>query len=109
MMEKEYYIELGANGEKWDAYGSDLYNGGITALSTAFQAWVTARYGSAATQQVTQNPNSDYTNQLLQLYMMNQQSSSQSSSNDKTLLYVAIGLGAALLLMMMNDSSNKRR
>lgn len=108
MMEKEYYIELGANGEKWDAYGSDLYNGGINALSTAFQAWVSAKYGSAATQQVTQNPNSDYTNQLLQLYMM-QQRSSQSSSNDKTLLYVAIGLGAALLLMMMNDNSNKRR
>lgn len=106
---KEYYIELGANGENWDAYGKDLYNGGLSVLSSAVQAWITAKYGSATAQQVTQNPNSDYANQLLQLYMLQmQQGNQQTSSNDKTLLYVALGLGAAALLMMMMDNGKKR-
>lgn len=107
---KEYYIDLGANGENWDAYGKDIYNGGLSVLSTAVQAWITAKYGTAAAQQVTQNPNSDYANQLLQLYMlqMQQNQNQQTSSNDKTLLYVALGLGAAALLMMMMDNGKKR-
>ncbi len=106
---KEYYIELGANGENWDAYGKDIYNGGLSVLSSAVQAWITAKYGSATAQQVVQNPNSDYANQLLQLYMLQmQQNNQQTSSNDKTLLYVALGLGAAALLMMMMDNGKKR-
>lgn len=106
---KEYYIELGANGENWDAYGKDIYNGGLSVLSSAVLAWITAIYGSATAQQVVQNPNSDYANQLLQLYMLQmQQGNQQTSSNDKTLLYVALGLGAAALLMMMMDNGKKR-
>lgn len=106
---KEYYIELGANGENWDAYGKDIYNSGLSVLSAAVQAWITAKYGSATAQQVVQNPNSDYANQLLQLYMLQmQQGNQQTSSNDKTLLYVALGLGAAALLMMMMDNGKKR-
>ena len=106
---KEYYIELGANGENWDAYGKDIYNGGLSVLSAAVQAWITAKYVSATAQQVVQNPNSDYANQLLQLYMLQlQQGNQQTSSNDKTLLYVALGLGAAALLMMMMDNGKKR-
>ena len=106
---KEYYIELGANGENWDAYGKDIYNGGLSVLSSAVQAWITAKYGSATAQQVVQNPNSDYANQLLQLYMLQmQQGNQQTTSNDKTLLYVALGLGAAALLMMMMDNGKKR-
>lgn len=106
---KEYYIELGANGENWDAYGKDIYNGGLSVLSSAVQAWITAKYGSATAQQVVQNPTSDYANQLLQLYMLQmQQGNQQTSSNDKTLLYVALGLGAAALLMMMMDNGKKR-
>lgn len=106
---KEYYIELGANGENWDAYGKDIYNGGLSVLSSAVQAWITAKYGTTTAQQVVQNPNSDYANQLLQLYMLQmQQGNQQTSSNDKTLLYVALGLGAAALLMMMMDNGKKR-
>lgn len=100
------YNGLGKDGEMWNTWGKDVF-GGMTEL---FGQFLTAKYGSATTQQVMNNPTSDYSQQLYQSFLQSQQNqqATTSSSSDKTLLYVAIaGLGI-MALMMLNNNNNRK-
>lgn len=110
-----YYNTLGANGENWNNWGSDVFKGGIDLTSNLFTSWMNAKYGNQALQQVQQNPNSDYSQAILQQFLLSQMSQNQqqqtpqTQEKDNTILYVALGIGALALFMMMNNTSNNRR
>ena len=96
-----YYINdngLGKDGEIWNAWGKDVF--------TSLLNWVTNMFGTDAANQVQQNPDSAYAQQMMQMFqlaMANQQ------KQDDTLKYVGIGLAAALVLYMVMDNNGKKR
>lgn len=107
------YDTLGANGENWNAYGQDIFNGMVNLFGQGFTAWTTAKYGTQTLQQVQQNPNSDSSQQILMAYLMSQnqnqnQNLTQEKEKDNTMLYVLIGFGLLAVMMMGNNSNNRR-
>lgn len=110
-----YYNTLGADGENWNAWGKDVFNGSINLFGQAFTAWANAKYGNQTLQQVQQNPNTDSSQSILREFMQyqmmqnNQQQLPQQQEKDNTMLYVALGIGALALIMMMNNNDSRRR
>lgn len=100
------YNGLGKNGENFNTYVMPT----LDVLSQAFQSYVTARYGSATTQQVVNNPNSQQAQDMWYAYQMSlmQNQQTQKEEKDNTMLYVALGIGALALIMMMNNSNTRR-
>lgn len=110
-----YYNTLGADGENWNAWGKDVFNGSVNLFGQAFTAWANAKYGNQTLQQVQQNPNTDSSQSILREFMQyqmmqnNQQQLPQQQEKDNTMLYVALGLGALAIFMMMNNNDSRRR
>lgn len=111
-----YYNTLGADGENWNAWGKDVFNGSINLFGQAFTAWANAKYGNQTLQQVQQNPNTDSSQSILREFMQwqmmqnnNRQQLPQQQQKDNTMLYVALGIGALALIMMMNNNDSRRR
>lgn len=100
-----YYLDngLGKDGANWDAYGKDIFDGGVN----LFTAWITSKYGSQTAQTVESDPNSAYANQLYQLYLAQLQSQ-QNQNQNNALMYVGIGLAAAVVLYMLMDNGKRR-
>lgn len=94
------YNGLGKDGEVWNAWGNDVFDG---SLQLAI-AWINAKYGSSAAQQVQQNPTSDTSQQMLQMYQL----AMSNEKQDNTLKYVGIGAAALILIYMMMDNSKRR-
>lgn len=88
----------------------DVYiNPSLQAFLKGFEIYMNAKYGLAQTQQVMNNPTSDYSNQMFQLYLMTLQNQNQQSSNDDWLKYVAIGAVAVAAVMALTQSNTKKR
>lgn len=110
-----YNYTLGADGENWNAWGKDVFNGSVNLFGQAFTAWANAKYGNQTLQQVQQNPNTDSSQSILREFMQwqmmqnNTQQQLPQQQKDNTILYVALGIGALALFMMMNNNDSRRR
>ena len=105
-MFSNYYTNngLGKDGENFNTYVMPTLNVGLQ----AFQSYVTAKYGSATTQQVVNNPNSQQANDLWYAYQMSLMQNQNSTKSDNTTLYIALAAVGLLAVMMMSNSNNRR-
>lgn len=92
------------DGSIWNNYVMPSIN---VALQ-AFQMWLTSYYGSAVTQQVVSNPDSQMAMYYWMLYQQALQNQQQKqTSNNDVLKYVAIGAVAIAVLFMATQPSKK--
>lgn len=105
-MFSNYYTNngLGKDGQKFNTYVMPT----LDVLSQAFQSYVTAKYGSATTQQVVNNPNSQQANDLWYAYQMSLMQNQNSTKSDNTTLYIALAAVGLLAVMMMSNTNNRR-